>query len=317
MKELQNEMGVDKKEFDKHLMDESKVDPIQMLIEDHNHVKGNFESFEQSSDEGKEALLKDTLLALVVHTKLEEELIYPLMKKVEEDLIGEAEEEHHVVDFVITELKSMTAEDEKLDAKFKLLGELVKHHIKEEEGEMFPRLKKQEIDFEELARKMIARKRELKDEFNDLKKIEPVKSDAFKQTKPSSRSPKSGTTKKTAAKKSAVKKSGKATTSGAKTSTAKKSTAKKKTTGKSTAKKSTGSASSKKSTAKESTGRSGLKKSTTKKATGKSSPRKSTAKKSTGSAGSKKSTAKKLTGKTTAKKATHKAAGSSSRKKGR
>lgn len=290
MKELRSEMEVDKEEFDKHLMDQSKVDPIQMLIEDHNHVKGNFESFEQSSDEGKEALLKDTLLALVVHTKLEEELIYPLMKKVDEDLIGEAEEEHHVVDFVITELKSMTAEDEKLDAKFKVLGELVKHHIKEEEGEMLPQLKKQEIDFEKLAQKMIARKRELKDEFNNLKKIEPVKSDAFKQTKSSSRSPKSGATKKTAAKKSAVKKSGKGTTAGAKKGTARKSTAKKKTTGKSTAKKSTVRSSSAKSTAK--------------KATGKSSTRKSTAKKSTGSAGSQKSTAKKSTGKTTAKKAT-------------
>lgn len=244
MKELQREMEVDKKEFDKHLMDESKVDPLQMLIEDHNHVKGNFESFEQSSDEGKEALLKDTLLALVVHTKLEEELIYPLMKKVEEDLIGEAEEEHHVVDFVITELKSMTAEDEKLNAKFKVLGELVKHHIKEEESEMLPKLKKQDIDFEELAQKMIARKRELKERFNDLKKIEPLKTDAFKQTKSSSRSgARKGTVKKSPAKKSTSKKSTKkpavksTTKKSTKRSTAKKSTAKataKKTTRKKT-----------------------------------------------------------------------------------
>lgn len=187
MNKAKNERAVDKTEFDKHLMDESKVDPVQMLIEDHNHVKGNFESFEQASDEGKEALLKDTLLALVVHTKLEEELVYPVVKKDDDVMIGEAEEEHHVADFLITELKSMTVKDKKLDSKFKVLGELVKHHAMEEEEELFPKLRKLDIDFEELAHKMIARKRELKEKYNDLKKIEPVKTDAFKKSKSRSR----------------------------------------------------------------------------------------------------------------------------------
>ncbi len=262
MKEL-HEKSVDKKEFDKHLMDEAKVDPIQMLIEDHNHVKGNFESFEQSSDEGKEALLKDTLLALVVHTKLEEQLIYPLMKKVEEDLIDEAEEEHHVVDFVITELKSMTAEDAKLDAKFKVLGELVKHHIREEEGEMFPKLKKQDIDFEALAQEMIARKRELKEQFNELKKIEPVKTSAFKQTKTRSLTKKSAA-KKTVAKKPTAKEAAVKKTA-TKKPTAKKAAVKKTATKKPTAKRATvKKAVAKKSTAKKPTSKTSAKKSTRK-----------------------------------------------------
>jgi hypothetical protein len=288
MKELTNGIGVDKEEFDKHLMDESQVDPVEMLIEDHNHVKGNFESFEQSSDEGKEALLKDTLLSLVIHTKLEEEFIYPLMKKVDEDLIGEAEEEHHVVDFVITELKSMTTQDEKLDAKFKVLGELVKHHIKEEESEMFPKLRQQGIDFEDLAQKMIAKKRELKDKYNDLKTIEPVKSDALKPAKKSE-------AKKTTAKKSAPKKPG------TKKAAAKKTTAKK-TTAKTSPKKSgTKKTAVKKATAKKASPKKlGTKKTAVKKATAKkSSPKKAGAKKTaakkpaTRKASAKKSPAKK------------------------
>lgn len=255
MKEL-HEKEVDKEEFDKHLMDESEVDPVQMLIEDHNHVKGNFESFEQSSDEGKEALLKDTLLALVVHTKLEEEFIYPMMKKVDKDLIGEAEEEHHVADFLITELKSLTVGDEKLDSKFKVLGEIVKHHIKEEEEELFPKLRKLDVNFEELASNMIERKRELKDKYNDLETIEPVKTDAFKNST-SSRS--------------------------------KKESPKKSSAGKSRAK-----ASPKKVSAKKSPGNS-AKKSTAKKSTARAVSRKADAKKSTTRAATKKSTAKKTT----------------------
>lgn len=145
---------------------------LNMLIQDHEDVKKNFANFEDASDSKKEKLLEETLTALMVHTKLEEELVYPLFEQENPDLIEEAKEEHRLADFLIAELKNMKPGDHHFDAKFKLLGEMVKHHIEEEEGELFPQMQKDDsIDFRELENNMRDRKDELQEEYSDLNSI--------------------------------------------------------------------------------------------------------------------------------------------------
>jgi hemerythrin-like domain-containing protein len=102
-------------------------------------------------------------MELTVHAALEEELIYPAIRSEidAEDLMDEAVEEHHVVHVLIAELKKMQPGDERYDAKFTVLGELCKHHIKEEEDEMLPKAEKSDIDWEELSAKVMKRKDQL------------------------------------------------------------------------------------------------------------------------------------------------------------
>ncbi|MGH7231893.1 MAG: hemerythrin domain-containing protein, partial [Nitrospiraceae bacterium] len=98
-----------------------------------------------------------------VHAKLEEDLIYPAIRSKidEEDLMDEALEEHHVVHVLLAELKKLKPNSERYDAKFTVLGESVKHHIKEEEGEILPKAEEADIDWEELATRVMKRKEQL------------------------------------------------------------------------------------------------------------------------------------------------------------
>jgi hemerythrin-like domain-containing protein len=92
-------------------------------------------------------------MELEIHAELEEKLIYPAM--------NEAVEEHHLVHVLIKELKKLKPKDETFQAKFKVLGELVKHHIEEEEGEMLPKAEKSDIDWETLEVTVLKRKEAL------------------------------------------------------------------------------------------------------------------------------------------------------------
>ena len=250
-------------------------DPLEMLKMDHRHVKENFEKFENASGEGeKYSIFVDTVLSLVVHTKLEEELVYPLLEESDdeedEDIKLEAEEEHRVVDFVITEMKGMDESDEKFDAKFKVLSELVKHHIKEEEEEMFPALRELDIDFDELKEKMVDLKMELQETYSDLDAVEPLQSPAMQKTtkrKPASKSK----AKTTAAKKTAKpKQKGRAATKTKAKAGAKKTSSK--ASGKTGSKTGTKTSSKTNSKTSSKTRASSTKKSTAKKAGAKSKP---------------------------------------------
>ena len=135
-----------------------------MLREDHKKVKGLFEEFEQATDaKAKQRIVETALTELEVHSKLEEELIYPAIRSEidDEDLMDEALEEHHVVHGLLGELKKMKASDERYDAKFTVLAENVRHHIKEEESEMFPKAEDCEIDWEALCSQVMKRKEQL------------------------------------------------------------------------------------------------------------------------------------------------------------
>ena len=135
-----------------------------MLREDHKKVKGLFEEFEQADDaKAKHRIVETALMELEVHAKLEEELIYPAIRtEIDDDeLMDEALEEHHVVHGLIGELKKMKPSDDRYDAKFTVLAENVKHHIKEEESDMFPKAEDCEIDWEALCSQVVKRKEQL------------------------------------------------------------------------------------------------------------------------------------------------------------
>jgi hemerythrin superfamily protein len=135
-----------------------------MLRKDHKKVKDLFKKFEKTTKaQDKQQIVETALMELEIHAELEEKLIYPAIrgKMKDEDLMDEALEEHHVVHGVIGELKNMKPGDERYDAKFTVFGELVKHHIKEEEEEMLPKAEKRDIDWESLHEQVMKRKDQL------------------------------------------------------------------------------------------------------------------------------------------------------------
>jgi hemerythrin-like domain-containing protein len=137
---------------------------ISILMKDHDTVKELFERFEKSESAAeKEKIIAEALTELEIHASIEEEIFYPAVRKqVGKDLMNEADEEHHVARVLIAELDRDGRGGDHRDAKFTVLAESVKHHIKEEEGEMLPKAKGVEMDFEALGQKMLDRKKELK-----------------------------------------------------------------------------------------------------------------------------------------------------------
>ena len=137
---------------------------ISILLRDHDNVKRLFRRFERAKSAGeKETILRDAVMELKLHATIEEEIFYPAVRaKVGADLMNEADEEHHVARVLIAELDNGRRSDEHRQAKFTVLAESVRHHIREEEGEVLPKAKDLKIDFERLGRQMLQRKAELK-----------------------------------------------------------------------------------------------------------------------------------------------------------
>jgi len=135
-----------------------------MLKEDHKNVKELFDQFEKAKDERtQKQLAKKAIGELIIHAALEEEIFYPgVIDMVEdEEIMCEATEEHHVVHFLIDELENEELEPEVFHAKFIVLAENVRHHIKEEEGEMLPKLDRDSEELEQLGAQMMERKEQL------------------------------------------------------------------------------------------------------------------------------------------------------------
>jgi hypothetical protein len=149
-----------------------------MLREDHKKVKGLFEEFEQADDATtKQRIVETALMELEVHAKLEEELIYPAIRtEIDDDeLMDEALEEHHVAHGLLGELKKMKPSDERYDAKFTVLTENVKHHIKEEESDMLPKAEDCDIAWEALYSQVAKRKEQLMAQASATSKNSPNK----------------------------------------------------------------------------------------------------------------------------------------------
>jgi hemerythrin superfamily protein len=150
-------------------MAESKIqDAIALLKEDHRTVEKLFKDFENAKGEGrKEKLARQICLELTVHTKIEEEIFYPACEgKIEEDLLKEAYVEHDAAKLLMAEIEGGDGQtDDFFDAKVQVLGEQVEHHVKEEEGELFPQVRKTDIDLKAIGEQLAERKKELLKEY--------------------------------------------------------------------------------------------------------------------------------------------------------
>jgi hemerythrin superfamily protein len=139
-------------------------DAIALLTADHKKVKKLFADFdrlkEEGSDEDKSAVVDQICNALNIHTELEEEIFYPAVREAidDSDLMDEALVEHAGAKDLIAQLEDASPDDDLYDAKVTVLGEQIDHHVKEEEGEMFPKANKAKVDTEALGAKMLKRK---------------------------------------------------------------------------------------------------------------------------------------------------------------
>jgi hemerythrin superfamily protein len=142
------------------------VEAIDMLKQDHEKVEQAFKEFEKMERDDMEAcrqLIMGVCEDLKAHTTLEEEIFYPAVREVieDQDIMNEASVEHETAKMLIEQLENMQEDDPNYHATFTVLGEYVRHHVKEEEGEMFPAAKKSALDFDSLAERMRERRREL------------------------------------------------------------------------------------------------------------------------------------------------------------
>jgi hemerythrin superfamily protein len=143
------------------------TDAIALLTADHRDVEKMFKEFEKARKEedksAKAEVVQLVCSALTAHAEIEEEVFYPAVRKAIEDkgVMDEAEVEHGAIKRLVEELKEMEPEDGLYDAKMTVLTEYVKHHVKEEEGEMFPKVKKSGLDLKALGTEMVERKKEL------------------------------------------------------------------------------------------------------------------------------------------------------------
>jgi iron-sulfur cluster repair protein YtfE (RIC family) len=117
-------------------------------------------STRRSKIPAKEKLALKICLALTVHMQIEEEIFYPAAREAIEnaELIDEATVEHASAKQLIAEIEEMDAGDELYDAKVKVLGEQMRHHVEEEEDGLFPEIENSELDLEVLVKKMAERK---------------------------------------------------------------------------------------------------------------------------------------------------------------
>ena len=145
-------------------------DAIQMLTADHKAVKAMFKEFEslkerEDAEDEKGDLVERICTALTIHATLEEEIFYPAVREAidDEDLMDEADVEHASAKDLIAQLQESSPGDDHYDAKVTVLGEMIDHHVKEEEGEMFPKAK-EALDTVAVGAELAARRKELESE---------------------------------------------------------------------------------------------------------------------------------------------------------
>ena len=136
---------------------------IKLLKADHREVEDWFEAFAKTANGPRKGkLAKQICAALKLHTQIEEEIFYPACRAagIDDDMMDEADVEHSAAKKLIAEIESGKPGDDHWDAKVKVLSEMIKHHVKEEEqmGGIFSKAKRAGLDLDELGAKMQARK---------------------------------------------------------------------------------------------------------------------------------------------------------------
>lgn len=139
-------------------------DALAFLKQDHRTVEALFKQFEEATDgRTRSSLMRRIAQALTVHAQIEEEILYPAARQELEDhdLLNEAQVEHDSAKKLIAEIEQMRPSEQLYKAKVTVLKEYVKHHVKEEERELFPLLKKCDLDLEAMGEELANRHQEL------------------------------------------------------------------------------------------------------------------------------------------------------------
>ena len=144
---------------------------VKLLQQDHRAVAEALEEFASAAHDEKESIARRICRMLTVHAQIEEELLYPAARDAlqpdDAHLVAEARVEHASLKDLIHQIEGREQVDEQYEAKVCVLGEYVKHHVNEEEHELFPRLERSSMDLEALGERLEERKRELMGEEAD------------------------------------------------------------------------------------------------------------------------------------------------------
>lgn len=126
------------------------MNALALLRKDHRTVEALFKQYERGNG-GKKQIVERISKELAIHTAIEEQLFYPAVRKASkgakkrdeaEDEVLEALEEHHIVKWTLAELAKMSPSDERFEAKVTVLMESVRHHVKEEQEDLFPKVER-------------------------------------------------------------------------------------------------------------------------------------------------------------------------------
>jgi hemerythrin superfamily protein len=143
------------------------ADAVQLLTSDHAEVSALFKKYDKLADNAKasdrQAHAEQICTLLTVHATIEEEIFYPAARAagVEDSLMDEADVEHAAAKDLIAQIRAMSPEEDHYDAKVKVLGEQIEHHVEEEQDKMFPKCRAAGMDMAELGKALAARKDEL------------------------------------------------------------------------------------------------------------------------------------------------------------
>ncbi|PZN31757.1 MAG: hypothetical protein DIU71_09175 [Proteobacteria bacterium] len=148
-------------------------DAIALLKNDHRTIEQLFDEFERTEEDSELSHLAERICQLLnVHAQIEEELFYPQVRAAFEEeageeaveLVDEAAVEHDTVKSLIARIESMTPDDQGFRPTVKVLGEYVKHHVREEEREIFPKLRSARVDVKQMGTALADRKHALMEE---------------------------------------------------------------------------------------------------------------------------------------------------------
>jgi hemerythrin superfamily protein len=142
-----------------------------MLTADHAAVKKLFKEYDkqkEAGDDGRQEIAERICAELTVHAEVEEEIFYPWVREnlseEDQELVAEAGVEHQGAKDLIAQIEDAEELDDEYDAKVKVLSEYIEHHVGEEEGEMFPKVKGKKEELDALGEEMMSRKLELMEE---------------------------------------------------------------------------------------------------------------------------------------------------------
>ena len=149
----------------------AEKDACDLLDADHTAVKKMFKEYEEltssrsrNTSQKKKELAQQICQELTVHAQIEEEIFYPALRAAlkDTDLLAEAEVEHQTAKDLIAQIEGMGEADEMFDAKVKVLGEYIDHHVKEERNEIFPKARaNRKLDLVAMRDELMQRKEEL------------------------------------------------------------------------------------------------------------------------------------------------------------